>query len=464
NFLPAVAEANLSAVPMIVLTADRPEELRGVGAPQTIDQIELFGSHAVWFHDPDVADAASAEQWRPLADAAVDHAAAGPVHLNLPFREPLVGRARPLPDAGPSTFAPAVDHGPPIELVPDGFDRQRGVILAGGRSGVARADVIALHELTEWPIIADAQSGLRQHPGVITTADALLRHARFAADHAPELVVRVGRPSSSKVLARWAAAGDPLVVQVGGPGIIDPDHNVAARCSIEALLAARPAGARGTTWLRRWRHADERAANAIAAELDTEEISEAGVARTVAEHSPVGSLVTVSSSMPVRDLEWFGGRAASAHANRGANGIDGVLSTGLGRTLAAAGTVSGVVLIGDLAFVHDSNALVSLATRSVDLRIVVVDNDGGGIFSFLPQSAELDPARFEQLFGTPLGVDVLALARSCGVDAVDVTTRQELIDRLAMPGPWVVRAKSDRRANVHDHRRLDDAVIRALDA
>lgn len=466
NFLPAIAEANLSRVPMLVLTADRPAELRGVGAPQTIDQVELYGTHVAWFHDPDVPVAERAGSWEPLADAAFDRSTAGPVHLNLPFREPLVGRARPCPDPDETTFDAPVSE-VLRDPVPDDFDQQRGVILVGGRSGVPRADVIALHELTQWPMLADPQSGLRDHPGTICTVDALLRHQRFADDHLPTVVVRVGRPSASKLLSQWVVRAEPLMVQVGGPGRIDPDHNVDAVCELRDLLDAAPEGATGTTWLRRWKHADQRADAAIAEQLDGEELGEAAVARIVADHLPARARLTVSSSMPIRDLEWFGGRSAKAHANRGANGIDGVLSTALGRALADRDTDDprpGVVLIGDLAFVHDSNALVALTERRADLRIVVVDNDGGGIFSFLPQSAELDPRRFELLFGTPHAVDVVALAAACGLPALTVETRAELVAQLDEPGPWVVRIATDRRANVHDHRRLDDAVIRALDA
>ncbi len=233
-----------------------------------------------------------------------------------------------------------------------------------------------------------------------------------------------------------------------------------AVCSIGQLLAAEPVGATGTTWPARWRHAERRAEEAIAETLaGFGELTEPGVARTLADHLPAGAVLTVASSMPVRDLEWFGGPAASAHANRGANGIDGVLSTALGRAL---GGLPSVVLLGDLAFVHDSNAMVALARRHADLRIVVVDNDGGGIFSFLPQATELPAGRFEQLFGTPLGTDAVALACAHGLSAATVTTADELVERLGRPGPWVVRVPSDRARNVEIHRALDAAVARAL--
>lgn len=460
NFFPAVVEAGLSEVPMVVLTADRPKELRGVGAPQTIDQIELYGSHAHWFHDPGVPGAASAGEWRELARRALDESRRGPVQLNLPFREPLVGTTLDLPVQA----APVTRNLPPepaVDPVPQGFDRQRGVILVGGASGVAEAEVSALHRLTQWPVLADAMSSMRHLDGVVTTADALLRHERFAADHAPEVIVRIGRPASSKLLAQWSARPGVLLIQVGGPGRIDPAHNVDAVCRIEDLLENRPRGATGTTWMTRWAHAEARADAAIGTVLASfDDLTEPGAARILCDELPNVSGLTVSSSMPVRDVEWFGGRRARCHCNRGANGIDGVMSTAVGRALAT-GTPE-YVLIGDLAFLHDSNALVSLRERDADVRIIVVDNDGGGIFSFLPQATSLDEGRFEQLFGTPHGSDVVALAGAHGLDAVTVTTADELRDRIAAPGPWVCRVESNRQVNVEAHGHLNAAVAAAL--
>jgi 2-succinyl-5-enolpyruvyl-6-hydroxy-3-cyclohexene-1-carboxylate synthase len=460
NFYPAVVEAGLSEVPMIVLTADRPEELRGVGAPQTIDQIDLYGNHVRWSRDPGVADDAERTLWRELAGDAWTHACVGPVQLNLAFREPLLGVPGPLPD--PGTDPAPVSTTKRVDPVPSGLDCERGVILAGGRSGVDPQDVAALHRATGWPILADPVSTMRNLDGVVTSADALLRVESFASAQLPDVVIRVGRPAASKVLAQWTAratGAGALLVQVGGPGTIDPDHNVRAICSIDAVMEA--AGSGGLTgWTAQWLEADQRADAAIDATLASfDELTEPAVARLMAERMPVDAVLTVASSMPVRDLEWFGGRRAHAHSNRGANGIDGVVSTGLGRALA--GEVS-FVLLGDLAFVHDSNALIALASRHTDLRIIVVDNDGGGIFSFLPQAAELPVERFEQLFGTPLALDVVALATAYGLDAHTVQAVDELVEQLAVPGPWVCCVPSDRGHNVTVHAALHAAVAAAL--
>lgn len=473
NFHPAVVEAGLSEVPMLVVTADRPPELRDVGAPQTIDQTHLFGRSVRWFHDPGVPDAAAAGSWRSLAVRALRAATDGPVHLNLPFREPLVGEPGELPplieprltmhrapgqEDAADTSSLDIDPG-----VLDRLDRQRGIIVAGGRSGVAPAAAAELSRATGWPLLADPTSGARPADGAVSMFDAMLRHRGFADAHVPELVVRLGRPPASKVLSQWLTASGAPVVQIGGPGVIDPDHRVALHLPARAVgLLHSLRGAVGTPWAARWRHADERADRAIAELLSAEEVlSEPGVARCIADHLPDAAELVVASSMPVRDLEWYGGASARAHANRGANGIDGVVSTALGRALAGRPTV---VLVGDIAFAHDSNALVASGTRGADLRIVVVDNDGGGIFSFLPQAGSLPGDRFEQLFGTPHGTDVVALARAHGVPASDVTTRDELATALGRPGPWLVRVGTDRAANVETHSRLHAAVAAVLDA
>ena len=466
NFYPAVVEAGLSEVPMIVLTADRPDELRGVGAPQTIDQIDLFGRHAVWSRDPGVPVQAERTLWRELAIDAWAAASQGPVQLNLAFREPLLGVAGDLPERseGGNRRAVANSGGRHVDQVP-AVSVERGVILVGGRHGLARDDIDTLARRTGWPVLAEPTSGVRDLAGAIAMADGILRNQSFADDHLPEVIVRIGRPAASKVLAQWtkrATDGGRLLLQVGGPGVIDPDHNVTAVVSIGDLLAAAPeSSASIARWAGSWASA-ERAADAALVErlAGFDELTEPGVARSVADHLPADADLVVASSMPVRDLEWFGGSRARAHANRGANGIDGVLGTALGRALTGRTTF---VLIGDLAFVHDSNALTALHRRHADLRIVVVDNDGGGIFSFLPQAAALSDTRFEQLFGTPLDVDVVALATSYGLTARTVQAVDELVEQLAQPGPWVCCVPTDRRHNVEVHADLHAAISAAVD-
>ena len=452
NFHPAVVEAGLSEVPMIVATADRPPELRGIGSPQTIDQIELYGRSVRWFHDAAVPDEADPAGWRPLAQRLFSTAETGPVHVNLPFREPLLGDAGELPEL----------IGPPLPI-PRGYavngpldaslDQQRGVIVAGGRHGLDVADIAAFADRTGWPVLAAPESGCRGLPNAVTAFDALLRHREFADAHAPLLVVRFGRAPASKVLAQWIVKSGARVVQVGGPGVIDPERNVTVTCQLDELGAL--AGADGTPWMARWRHANDTAEHAITVAIDEIPLSEPGVARALASTLPNEAELVVASSMPVRDLEWFGGPSARAHANRGANGIDGVISTALGRALTGKPVV---VLVGDIAFVHDSNALVALAARGADLRIVVIDNGGGGIFSFLPQAASLTEERFEQLFGTPHGTDIVALAEAHGVTARTVESVDELRNAVTSSGPSVTRIVTDRTENVKLHDLINQAV------
>lgn len=461
NLLPAVVEAGLSQVPMLVVTADRPPELRGVGAPQTIDQVGIFGtatSLAVDAPCPD--DDHGHDRWRTLARQLVTAAQHGPVHCNLPLREPLLGTPAALPDPLDVAWSPpsAGDAGTvqTETAVPDDLRfAQRGVFVVGGAAGVELAPVVAAAERLGWPILADPLSGLRDAEPAITAADALLRDTDFAHAHTPHVVVRVGRNHASKVLTRWAASIP--TIQIGGPPGYDPDHSVVARCLPEVLDTFT--GAANTPWLTRWRHANNKAEAVFDSALAGPELSEPAVARAIATHLPDRAELVVSSSMPVRDLEWFGGCQARAYANRGANGIDGVVSTAVGRAL---GGGTAVVLVGDLAFLHDANALLALSGSDLDVRIVVVDNGGGGIFNFLPQASELPPTQFERLFGTPHTTDLLALASAHRIAVSDALTLDHLVAALGSAGPSVIRVEVPRVHNTQVHADLHKAVARAI--
>jgi 2-succinyl-5-enolpyruvyl-6-hydroxy-3-cyclohexene-1-carboxylate synthase len=473
NFHPAIVEADHAHVPMIVCTADRPPELQGVGAPQTIDQHGLFGSSVRWGHDPGVADGAAASGWRRVASEAYATSLSpvpGPIHLNLPFREPLVGVAGPLPPADPGDPSPDsifhLEH-EDVMALESVAACGRGVILAGWGVDVPDA-VTSLAVRLGWPVLADPRSGIRATDGavVVRHADPMLRHAPTAARFRPDAVLRLGEPPSSKVVNAWVASSGAKVVSVTPTGrIIDPDQvvsrHIAALPSTVCIALAR--GESDDEWLSDWASASAAAEHALNAALaSTVGLSEPLVARTVAGGVPEGALLVVSSSMPVRDLEWFGGevRAIRTLSNRGVNGIDGVTSTAIGVALANGGTV--VLLTGDVAFLHDSSALAGLAARGADVRIVVVDNGGGGIFSFLPQASTLDTQQFERLFGTPHSSDLVGLARAHGVRASDACSSDELLSALATRGPSVVRVRGDRVANVAEHDRLHAAVAEVL--
>jgi 2-succinyl-5-enolpyruvyl-6-hydroxy-3-cyclohexene-1-carboxylate synthase len=490
---PAIVEAGLAGQPLIALTADRPPELRDVGAPQSIDQNRLFGGSVRWFHDPGVPDAAGAPTWRSLAARVVMEATGptpGPVHLNLPLREPLLpaslspGDALPEPEPGRSerrpwhrrltTDEPEDDL---LDALASGLAGRRGVIVAGGDIDDPAA-VVELAAVLDFPVIADPRSGCRVPAArTISHADALLRHPPTAQRLAPEVVVRFGGPPASKVLARWLAEVGGWQVAVDSSGrVADPDRVVAAfvhaapgrvATGIVSRLAGAPSDSAPEGWSASWSQADAVAAEAIRGELaGRDEPTEPGIARDVFASVPDGGELVVSSSMPVRDLEWWSTprEGVRVHANRGANGIDGVISTAVGVALTGARTA---VLVGDVAFVHDTNALAGVVARGVDLTIVVVDNDGGGIFSFLPQADQLPTAAFDELFGTPHGVDLQLLAAAHDVITIDVHDPRLVGPTVAASmgevGVRVVRIRTQRASVARVHAELHAAVATALD-
>ena len=489
NFHPAVVEADLAAVPMLVVTADRPPELHGVFAPQTIDQRELYGSSTRWYCEPGPPAAGGAPWWRDLARDALARCSGGvpgPVHLDLAFREPLLGDPGELPPViDDQDFTPPSVAGLPFGLLDEDAARlattisgRRGLIVAGCRSACDASEaeqVWSFADALGWPVIADAASGLRcDRPGVVSTNDALLRHPAFADAHRPEVVFRFGGLLSSKVTAMWlAASGAPQFGFDRFGRSPDPDHSLSASFGVvpavatTALLETGAAGA-PPDWREGWMSAEGRARRALrdAADRGRGEASEPVVAMDVAAAVPGGGNLVVSSSMPVRDLEWFAAPRddVMVHANRGANGIDGLTATATGVAVATSSPT--VLLTGDIAFLHDVGSLTSLRGRGVDLTIVVIDNDGGGIFSFLPQADELTPAAFERLFGTPHGTDVAKVASAFGLPVEAVHSRAGLQAALAgaisRRGPRVVVVRTDRHTNVAEHRRFHTAVSRCL--
>jgi len=481
---PAVVEAHLDRVPLVVVTADRPPERRDVGAPQTVDQTHLYGRSARWFIDPGPPDLSVQYTWRSLGARVVAEATgspAGPVHLNLPLREPLVGSALTLPaaraDGAPwhrvlgRREAGAADVRATADLL---RPATRGVVVAG--SGVADpGGVLALAEALGWPVLADPRSGCRvDRPSVIAHGDALMRAESPLRD--VDAVLRFGAPPASKVMGQWLASlpGPQVLVERDGAWL-DPDRTAALVVAAEPGTFARqlaPLVSSVTTtttgWMQAWRRADDAVEAMLVEVLDGPgPVTEPGVARAVTAAVPSGGALVVSSSMPVRDVEWFAGSrdGLTVHANRGANGIDGVVSTAIGVALSGVPTA---LLIGDVAFLHDSNGLLGLAGRNVALVIVVVDNDGGGIFSFLPQATTLDPARFELLFGTPHGVHLGELVAAHGLALQPVMEAGEVGPAvsvaLAAGGVHVVRAGTDRSANVALHDRLAAEAANAIDA
>jgi 2-succinyl-5-enolpyruvyl-6-hydroxy-3-cyclohexene-1-carboxylate synthase len=476
HFHAAVVEAHLSSVPLIVLTADRPPELHDVGAAQTIDQQRLYGSALRWFHDPGVADVSALGSWRSLGErivAASTGANPGPVQVNLPFREPLVGSVvdalwTRATGVMPRTAVGALrlDDTTLAEVAQVLGSEVRGVIVAG-RSAASPSAVGALADALGWPVLAEPRSGCGGLAMAVRAFDALLRDADFAADHRARVVLRLGEPVASKVTNQWLASLEAETLHLSGvPSVVDPDHRVAWRLVADTTdtlarlaEAVRGRGASSTPWVARWLHAERHAQQAIEGWCAAQQqLTEPAVARAVVDALPEGSNLVVSSSMPIRDVEWYGGvgDGIAVFANRGANGIDGVVATGIGVAWATGAPTA--VLLGDVALLHDSSSLTALAQRNLDVRIVVVDNDGGGIFSFLPQATSLESSRFEHLFGTPHGTDLVGLARAHHLEARTVTTLEELREALSYRGPSLIRVPSDRSANVTAHAALNEVA------
>jgi 2-succinyl-5-enolpyruvyl-6-hydroxy-3-cyclohexene-1-carboxylate synthase len=483
---PAVVEADLAAVPLLVCTADRPPELRDVGAPQAIDQVHLYGRSVRWYGDPGVPEADGRSRWRAFAARAYATtlgAHPGPVQVNLPFREPLVGTAGPLPDArgdGPWTSVVGSGGAAPLAsplsgVEPDLFAdlaARRGVIVAGA-ADVTGDEVHRAAAALGWPVLAEPRSpAWRQEPTLVAHLDALLRSPRAADELRPEVVVRLGPPGASRLVNDWLAASEAVEVVAGVPAWSDPAATAAVvvdsdPCAVLHALVAG-AGAPLPSWPSRWQTASRAAVTAVDTALAAEKgRTEPGVARDLVGALPAEATLVVSSSMPIRDVERYAlPGPARVLANRGANGIDGVVSTAVGVAAATGGPTA--LLIGDVALLHDSNGLLGAPDRDIDLVCVVVDNDGGGIFSFLPQARLLAPDRFETLFGTPHGLDLVALAAAYGIDARRVGPADDLAASVASAsakgGVHVLVVTTERQANTDAHRRIDDAVATAVEA
>ena len=456
-------------------TADRPPELHHTGAPQSIEQNGLFAAATRWAYAPGVPAEGQEESWRPLAVRAFEEAVhgasgPGPVHLNLEFREPLTGAAAPLPARrGPNVFVP-VSGGGTLSSTHAGLEplQGRGLIIAGGpwsqRADPAR--VRALADRLGWPVLADPLSGSRLE-GAIAAADAIVR----TDAPLPECIVMLGAPWLSRALGTFVTAAaranariivvDPFRLWTDPLRVATEFHQSGSDQWLNSAIAtALPSDPQ---WLDSWREREALAQAAIADVLGTD-LSEPLVARVVHRcAAETAATLVVAASMPIRDLEWFAAThpmAPRVLSNRGANGIDGVVSTALG--VAQSGSGQGdrtIALLGDLTFLHDVSGLVNLPESPC--TFVVLDNGGGGIFSFLPQATSVEPAVFEQLFGTPPTSDLGAVARGFGLPVHEVTALSQLEAALAAPTstPSLVRVRvPDRAQNVALHDAINQAV------
>jgi 2-succinyl-5-enolpyruvyl-6-hydroxy-3-cyclohexene-1-carboxylate synthase len=499
----AATEAHHARIPLLLCTADRPNELHDVGASQTIDQTDLYGAALRWRVDLGVADPVSRHAWRSLAARAVAEATSGPmgpgpVHVNVPAREPLVGEPSWVPEGRPDggpwhRVSRRTGVGAVTSAVDDGglgmWAGRRGVIVAGAGCGEPQA-VCALGDALGWPVLADPRSGCRHEgTGVIAAADPILRHQQVAERLQPEVIVRIGTPWVSKVVGSWVtsavAAGATEVVidpywtwpdpERSAHRMVVADPSSWCREMVQSLAGPLPKGASGRRTEPAWRAAWDVLESAAQLAIDRwchsrDDLSEPALARAVVAAVAGRATLVVSSSMPVRDVESYGGvpdgGPATVFANRGASGIDGVVSTALGVALASGPTVA---LVGDLAFLHDLTALLRGPGQTAPCVVVVVDNGGGGIFSFLPTAALVGADRFERVFATPQAIDIAASARGLGVEVTEVTSTVDvtpaITDALEGGDLRVVRAEVvGREANVSAHAELDRRVAEALDA
>jgi 2-succinyl-5-enolpyruvyl-6-hydroxy-3-cyclohexene-1-carboxylate synthase len=495
NVHPAVVEADEAGIPLLVLTADRPPELRGIGAGQTIDQVKLYGSAVRWFCELGVQEADDPGLLHARSTACRAYAAArgeptpGPVHVNVPFRDPLaplavegdVTATDPLALKGredrPLTAVTGGRAAPDEALLDELADRlvssPRGLIVAGRHPepGIAAA-VTSLAAAAGYPILAEPTSQLRcgthDLTRVVWPYDTIARTAPAALS--PELVLRVGDMPTSKPLRAWIEGLDGLrqIVVDAQCRWNEPSRRAetVVRADIASVawgIAERIEGRAETAWSDSWLGAAEATSQAIDAGLAAlEEPSEPGLQRALADHYTEGSVIYTASSMPIRDQEAFLPaipRDLRFLCNRGANGIDGLVSSGIGSAV-----VSGrpaYLVLGDLALYHDMNGLLGLRHAKGPVRIVVPQNDGGGIFHFLPQAESVE--EFEELFGTPTGLDLAKIADLYGLEHRRVEGLEALGEALT-PERALVEVPVDRRRNVEIHRELAEAAAKALGA
>jgi 2-succinyl-5-enolpyruvyl-6-hydroxy-3-cyclohexene-1-carboxylate synthase len=496
-------------VPLVVLTADRPAELRDRGAPQAIDQDHLLGRYARWFAELALDDDApvALAHVRSVAGRAVATALAGPagpVHLNLPLREPLIptedlGALEPPDEPAPQPFTAAI-AGRRV-LAPREIEAlarrlaqaERGLIVAGPMDEPAALSSIArLAAATGYPILADPLSGLRAGGHdlslVLAHADHLTRPGAWLDGHLPAIVIRFGAMPTSKPVVELLTRARPELLVVDGDGgwresavipatFLHADPGLLAVALADSLANSLAADRRPVAgvWTKAWLEAEAAADRALGAWLGgLDEPFEGAPFKALGELLPAGAVLWAGNSMPVRDLDaWLpkGDRAIRILSNRGANGIDGVVSTALGSAAVAGAPV--VLVVGDVSFLHDLGALVTARLHAADLLVIVVENDGGGIFSLLPQARTEAPgvglpAHYEELFGTPHGIELGPIVQAFGFHyraagaGGSADLRREIEAELGLPGLRVLAIRTDRARNSALHATAAAAVSGAL--
>lgn len=490
NYYPAVIEASISRVPLIVLTADRPHELRDVGAPQAIDQIHLYGKNVKWFVEmaPPEKTAEMIRYARTVCARAAATASsypAGPVHLNFPFREPLIPiMDEGLFDAGERESGYVAIQSGHLSLSAGQFEKighelttyHKGVIICGQleNDGFAH-EVTALAAKLQFPILADPLSNLRsgEHSGaqIIDAYDAFLRNEDAKAVLKPEVIIRFGAMPISKALSIFIKENREarqLVID-SGAGWREPsmsatdmlycDEAVFCKNILETVQTARD-----SSYFDTWAALNDLAKEQLTSVSKTEKLSEAKLFHQLADLLPEGATLFVGNSMPIRDLDsffMFNTKNIKVMGNRGANGIDGVISTALG---AASIAEPCYLVLGDLTFYHDLNGLLAAKLYKLNITILLINNNGGGIFSFLPQANE--PKHFETLFGTPLDLDFSHAVHMYGgkFDVIQDWSHFSAVfsENELLPGLKVMEIRTQRDSNLAEHRELWKSVSREI--
>jgi 2-succinyl-5-enolpyruvyl-6-hydroxy-3-cyclohexene-1-carboxylate synthase len=473
ELLPAIVEARYGRIPLIAITADRPGRLRELGAPQTIDQRDLFGTMAAGSWAVDLSVGEPVPDPGSLATELFSTALgppSGATHLNVGFDEPLLGDPDKPTGTATAYEAPAVRE-PETSGVIEAIGDRTGILVIGPQDSPDVVDAATTFaRAAGWPIIADPLSGLRagshDQSSVIGHGD-VLSAAGWLARMAPEAIIRVGALPTSKPLWRWMEVASVPHVFIEPHGWRDPiaaatvavpSEPAATLLALSDQIPSAP-----PEWRQRWERADEAAGAAIDVALAEAPFpNEPSVARMLATALPDAATVWLASSMPVRDADsYFGTSPKDIRflANRGVNGIDGFISSALGSAAVADATT--VAISGDLSLIHDLNALVTAKRLGIPITIVVINNDGGGIFHFLPQRGH---AHFERHFGTPHGMRFVPVAESLGIEAHEVVDRDEFANLLGMnpAGPRLLEVRTDREDNFAIHQRLRDAVHRAM--
>jgi len=491
HYFPAVIEAAMDFVPMLALTADRPPELWRTGANQTITQPRLFGEYTKWhFELPCPDDAASLEMLLSTVAQAVYQAQAtpaGPVQLNCPFREPLLpapatATAAQHPRAGKAPFthyaAPVrTAGGEALSRLNQIIETTASGLVVVGRlhSGAEQTTVGALLQALRWPVFADVTSGLRlqSHPAVIPYFEHLLRVPELTADYRPDSVIHIGGRITSARLYRWLDDIRPphYLVIADHPFRHDPLHRVTLRIEADiaaccSALQARLPPVSTDPWLARLRTCSDRIDELLAQETKPEQrLDEIATARLISRYIPTGHGLWLGNSMPIRDMDSYGFSQSAVSvigANRGASGIDGAIASAAGFAVGLQRPVT--VLLGDLALLHDLNSLLLLNKINPPLIIVGVNNDGGGIFSFLPVAQH--PDIFEEYFGTPHRLRFETVAQLFALNYAAPQTNGDFVTAyrtaLAAERPTLIEVASDRPANVTRHRQIQAAIAARL--